>query len=242
MAPNGPANPPTPTPDRLLALLLKAQGNGARQLPRWGEGVEQDGVPPSQPGRARLYPSRSDPDRPHPSRSDPIRSHPSRSIPTHPDPSRPAPRPSDPHRSDPRRVVPAGQSPALPITIRSAPTPSVPIRPHPSRSAPTPSVPIRSDPIHPDPRRSDLHRTDTRRVEPGSARLLFSPQANRSAGSCSWCEHGQLSAHGAGGRPGPSCAMDGACEPRWMDSRRVPASHPHHAKQVAVKRCFPRRP
>jgi len=31
---HGPANPPTPTPDRLFALLLKAQGNGASQLPR----------------------------------------------------------------------------------------------------------------------------------------------------------------------------------------------------------------
>ena len=96
MAPNGPANPPTPTPDRMLTLLLKAQGNGARQLPRWGEGWSRTVFHrPSraEPGSTYHDPIRTDPIRPDPSRSDPvpsgpIRSHPSRSIPIHPDPRR----------------------------------------------------------------------------------------------------------------------------------------------------------
>jgi hypothetical protein len=72
----------------MLALLLKAQGNGAKQLPRFGEG---------EAGRCS--------------------------------------------------TVPAGQSPALPITIRSGPTP---IRPDPHRSDPSRSAPIRSIPIRAD--------------------------------------------------------------------------------------------
>ncbi len=45
-----------------------------------------------------------------------------------------------------------------------------------------------------------------------------------------------LSGGGVGGMAGPSCAMDGACELPWMDSRRVPPSHPHRPPTLANER------